>query len=454
MYQKGSKILIIDDELDSVQSIVNYLTEQGFEVTVAYDRTEAARLLRKTNYDIVFLDWVLEQEIGLEVLNALHGEFPRLDIVVLSGTASLEMAVQAVGHGAYDIIKKEQDDDNDGWIVPSRLPIVLHNLLSRRQERELTSQQLDEKYRMVGNSEPMRKLYEEIRLIGPSDYTVLITGESGTGKELVAHNIHRHSPRHDAPFVPVNCSALTSTLLESELFGIEKRVATQVDERKGKFELADSGTLFLDEIGDLSYEAQAKLLRVLEDKTITRVGGQKEIKVDVRVIAATNRDMNDMIKNESFREDLMYRLSHRIPCPALRDRKDDIGEIAEYLLAQACRELHKKPISVNDEALAILNSYAWPGNVRQLKNVLQWAAVRVEGVITAELLRQSEDLRPKPAETADFSEKATLKDAVRTFERDLIERILGESSSNREAAQKLGIDEGNFSKKLKDHGLR
>jgi len=229
---KGSKILIIDDELDSVQSIVSYLKDEGFEVTVAYDRREASRLLRKSSYDIVFLDWVLEQEIGLEVLNALRSEFPRLDIVVLSGAASLEMAVQAVSHGAYDIIKKKQEEETNRWIVPSRLPIVLHNLLSRRQERELTSQQLDEKYRMVGQSEPMQKLQEEIRLIGSSDYTVLITGESGTGKELVANNIHRHSPRHDAPFVPVNCSALTSTLLESELFGIEKRVATQATKRR------------------------------------------------------------------------------------------------------------------------------------------------------------------------------------------------------------------------------
>ena len=453
MSVKGSKILIIDDELDSVQSIVSFLKDEGFEVTVAYDRVEAARLLRKTSYDIVFLDWVLEREIGLEVLNALHGEFPGLDIVVLSGAASLEMAVQAVGHGAYDIIKKEYDDESNQWIVPSRLPIVLHNLLARRQERELTYQQMDEKYHLVGKSETMEKLKEEIRLIGPSDYTVLIVGESGTGKELVAHNIHRDSSRRKAPFVPVNCSALTSTLLESELFGIEKRVATQVDERKGKFELAHSGTLFLDEIGDLSYEAQAKLLRVLEDKTITRVGGQKEIKVDVRVIAATNRDVNTMIEDQTFREDLLYRLSHRIPCPPLREHKEDIAELAEYLLTRACRELHKKRISINADALEILASCPWPGNVRQLKNVLQWAAVRVDGVITAELLRRNEDLRPASQPLRDDA-SATLKEAVRAFERDLIARTLSEGSSNREAAQKLGMDEGNFSKKLKDLGLR
>lgn len=453
MPTKGSKILIIDDEPDSVQSIVNYLKSEGFEVTIAYDRREAARLLRKTSYDIVFLDWVLEQEIGLEVLNALRAEFPRLDIVVLSGAASLEMAVQAIGHGAYDIIKKEIDGGDGEWIVPSRLPIVLHNLLARRQERELTTQSLDEKYHMVGRSEPMRGLREEIGLIGPSDYTVLITGESGTGKELVAHNIHRHSSRREAPFVPVNCSALTSTLLESELFGIEKRVATQVDERKGKFELADGGTLFLDEIGDLSYEAQAKLLRVLEDKTITRVGGQKEIKVDVRVVTATNRDVKKMIEDGSFREDLLYRLSHRIPCPPLRDHKEDIGEISEYLLEQACRELHKKPIRIGDEALKTLEAYSWPGNVRQLKNVLQWAAVRVDGVITAELLAKNEDLRPRPTDPEDYK-GATLKEAIRTFEREMISRARKESASNREAAQKLGMDEGNFSKKLKELGLR
>ena len=454
MSARGSKILIIDDELDSVQSIVNYLKEEGFDVTVAYDRLEATRLLRKAGYDIVFLDWVLEQEIGLEVLDALREEFPRLDIVVLSGVASIEMAVQAVGHGAYDIVKKARNADDSEWVLPPRLPIILHNLQARRHERELAIQQLDEKYHMVGQSDRMNKLLEEIRLIGPSDYTVLITGESGTGKELVAHNIHRHSPRSDAPFVPVNCSALTSTLLESELFGIEKRVATQVDERKGKFELAEGGSLFLDEIGDLSYEAQAKLLRVLEDKTITRVGGQKEITVDVRVIAATNRDINSMIEDGSFREDLLYRLSHRIPCPPLREHSEDIKEIAEHLLACSCRDLHKKNISITKSGIKALAAFGWPGNVRQLKNVIQWAAVRVEGEIDAELLATNEDMAPGSTRDRGEYTNLKLKDALKALERDMIVQVLSESSSSREAAHKLGIDEGNFSKKLKEMDLR
>jgi DNA-binding NtrC family response regulator len=450
---KGSKILIIDDEPDTVHKIVSYLKNEEFEVTVAYDRLEATRLLRKTQYDIVFLDWVLEREIGLEVLNALRQEFPGLDIVVLSEAASLEMAVQSVSHGAYDIIKKAREDSTNEWKVPPRLPIVLHNLMARRQERELVTQQMDEKYCMIGDSAPMQRLCDEIRLVGPSDYTVLICGESGTGKELVAHNIFRNSPRRDAPFVPVNCSALTSTLLESELFGIDKRVATQVDQRKGKFELANGGTLFLDEIGDLSYEAQAKLLRVLEDKTITRVGGQKEIKVNVRIIAATNRDMDSMIATGAFREDLRYRLSYRINCPPLREHKEDIKAIVEYLLAAACRELHKKQIVIEDKALELLEGHSWPGNVRQLKNVLQWAVVRVESVITTDLLRRNDDLRLVPPSMQTYA-GLTLKDAQRAFERDLILKVLNESASNREAAQKLGMDEGNFSKKLKDLNLR
>jgi DNA-binding NtrC family response regulator len=450
---KGSKILIIDDDPDTVRKIVSYLKHEEFEVTVAFDRLEAVRLLRRAPYDIVFLDWVLEREIGLEVLNALRVEFPVLDIVVLSEAASLEMAVQAVSHGAYDIIKKAREDGANDWSIPPRLPIVLHNLLARRQERELVSQQMDEQYRMTGESAAMQKLREEIRLVGPSDYTVLICGQSGTGKELVAHNIYRNSSRRDAPFVPVNCSALTSTLLESELFGIEKRVATQVDQRKGKFELAHEGTLFLDEIGDLSYEAQAKLLRVLEDKTITRVGGQKEIKVDVRILAATNRDMDAMIADGAFREDLRYRLSYRINCPPLRDHKEDIKSLAEHLLREACRELHKKQLMIDENALEFLKSYSWPGNVRQLKNVLQWAAVRVEDVITAELLQRNDDLRATQPQIQNYTEM-TLKEAQRIFERDLILKALNESSSNREAAQKLGIDEGNFSKKLKELKLR
>jgi len=450
---KGNRILIIDDEPDTVQKIVNYLKNEDFDVTVAYDRLEATRLLRKMLYDIVFLDWVLEREIGLEVLNALRQEFPGLDIVVLSEAASLEMAVQAVSHGAYDIVKKAHEDGSNEWKVPPRLPIVLHNLLARRQERELVNQQMDEQFRMIGESNAMQRLREEIRLVGPSDYTVLICGESGTGKELVARNIYRNSSRRDAPFVPVNCSALTSTLLESELFGIEKRVATQVDQRKGKFELAHGGTLFLDEIGDLSYEAQAKLLRVLEDKTITRVGGQKEIKVDVRILAATNRDMDAMIAAGNFREDLRYRLSYRINSPPLREHKEDIQPIAEYLLEQACRELHKKLLTIDEKAVELLKNHSWPGNVRQLKNVLQWAAVRVEDVITADLLQRNEDLQSAPAAMPNYA-RMTLKEAQRAFERDLILKVLNESSSNREAAQKLGLDEGNFSKKLKDLNLR
>ncbi len=450
---EGSKILIIDDDLETVQGIVSFLKTQGHEVTVAYDRTEASRLLRKIRYDVIFLDWVLEREIGLEVLNALRNDFPALDIVILSEGASIEMAVQAISHGAYEIIKKSRDEETGRWTIPPRLPIVLHNLLTRRQERELVSLEMDEKYRLIGESQAMQKLKEEITLVGPSDFIVLITGQSGTGKELVAHNIHRHSPRHNAPFVPVNCSALTSTLLESELFGIEKRVATEVDQRKGKFELAHGGTLFLDEIGDLSYEAQAKLLRVLEDKTITRVGGQKEIAVDVRVIAATNRDMDQMTKDGTFREDLRYRLSYRISCPPLKEHPDDIEPIAAYLLAQVCRELHKKPICITPDALKMLTAYSWPGNVRQLKNVLQWAAVRVDDAITEELLCRNEDLRA-PFETMEDYDGKTLKEAVKKFERDLIARVLSQSSSNREAAQKLGMDEGNFSKKLKDLQLR
>ncbi len=450
---KGSKILIIDDEPESVQKIVAYLKSEEFEVTVAYDRLEATSLLKKKRYDVVFLDWVLEREIGLEVLNALRLEFPGLDIVILSEAASLEMAVQAVNHGAYDIIKKARDDGSNEWQVPARLPIMLHNLLARRQERELSNLQMDEKYRMIGDSAIMRKLREEIQLVGPSDYTVLICGESGTGKELVAHNIYRNSPRRDAPFVAVNCSALTSTLLESELFGIEKRVATQVDQRKGKFELANGGTLFLDEIGDLSYEAQAKLLRVLEDRIITRVGGQKEIKVDVRIIAATNRDMDAMIGNGTFREDLRYRLSYRINCPPLREHGEDIQPITQYLLAQACRELHKKPLEIDAKGLELLKNYSWPGNVRQLKNVLQWAAVRVGDVITAEVLERNDDLQMTISTIQDYT-RMTLKEAQRAFERDLIAKVLRECSSNREAALRLGMDEGNFSKKLRELKLR
>lgn len=449
-----ANILMIDDDLETVEPIIRHLQDAGHHVQLAYDQAEALAVLEKHPVDFVFLDWVLEKQIGLEVLAVLHAKHPYLDIVILSEGASLEMATQAISAGAYDIIRKERGTKNDAWAVPPRLPVVLQNLLNRQQQRDVLALHLDEKYRLVGEGALMRSLYEEIDRVASTDLTVLIHGESGTGKELVAHNIHRRSTRRNGPFVPVNCSALTATLIESELFGHEKGAFTgAIAARPGKFELATGGTLFLDEIGDLSPEAQAKLLRVLEDKTVTRVGGGKGITVDVRVVCATNRDIDSRVAEGSFREDLRFRLGYRIHCPALRDRREDLPTLSDFLLVSICHELHRPLPMLTPDARTVLEQSEWPGNVRQLRHVLQWAALRCSGDITAELLRTHEDLGGSPRPTDARYEGLTLRDAVRAFEIDLITRVLAQSKSKREAARALGVNEGNFSKKLKQLGL-
>ena len=449
-----ANILIIDDELETVEPIIRHLQAEGHHVQVAFDRAEAVDLLAKEPFHFVFLDWVLEKEIGLEVLTILHDRHPYLDIVILSGGASLEMATQAISHGAYDIIRKERAPDSDSWGVPPRLPVVLNNLIHRQMDRDVLALHLDGKYHMVGEGVQMRALAEEIDRVASTDLTVLITGESGTGKELVAHSIHRRSPRRNGPFVPVNCSALTATLLESELFGHEKGAFTGASAaHPGKFELASDGTLFLDEIGDLSPEAQAKLLRVLEDKMVMRVGGTKSIAVDVRVLCATNRDIDARVSEGYFREDLRFRLGYKIQCPTLRDRLEDLSALCEHLLVAICHELHRPVPTMSAEAYEVLRDYQWPGNVRQLRHVLQWAALRCTGDIPAEVLRAHEDLtRGAPGSLVAY-DGMPLRDALRAFERDRITRVLADSKNKREAARTLGIDEGNFSKKLKQLGL-
>ena len=449
-----SSVLVIDDELDTVEPIIRYLQEEGHRVQVAFDRPEALDLLGKESFRFVFLDWVLENEIGLEVLTALHAKHPYLDIVILSEGASLEMATQAISAGAYDIIRKTRSDTATEWIVPPRLPVVLRNLINRQNERDVLALHLDERYRLVGDGPHMKTLHAEIERIAETDVTVLITGESGTGKELVAHGIHRRSPRRNGPFVPVNCSALTATLIESELFGHEKGAFTgATGSRPGKFELAAGGTLLLDEIGDLSGDAQAKLLRVLEDKTVTRVGGSKSITVDVRVICATNRDIEARVAENLFREDLRFRLGYKIQCPPLRDRLEDMAALAQFLLAAICHELHRPVPALTADALDVLRGYDWPGNVRQLRNVLQWAVLHCGNEITGDILRGHEDLNGGASPLASQYEGMTLREAARAFEVDFISRALERSNSKREAARALGVDEGNFSKKLKQLGL-
>ena len=453
-----ANILIIDDDLETVEPIIRYVQQEGHHVQVAYDSAEALDLLAKETVHFVFLDWVLEQEIGLEVLATLHAKYPALDIVILSEGASLEMATQAISAGAYDIVRKERVADAEGatdsWAVPPRIPVVLTNLLNRWQQRDVLALHLDEKYRLVGNSAPIQDLFEEIDRVAATDLTVLIHGESGTGKELVAHNIHRRSGRSGGPFVPVNCSALTATLIESELFGHEKGAFTGASAaRPGKFELASGGTLFLDEIGDLSLEAQAKLLRVLEDKTVLRVGGTKSIATDTRVICATNRDIDARVAAGEFREDLRFRLGYKIVCAPLRDRRDDLQLLSEYVLASVCLEIHRPVPTLTADGLATLRQYDWPGNVRQLRNVLQWAALRAGAEIDGELLAAHEDLGGAGAAPTTRYDGLTLREAARAFEMDLISRVLAQSKSKREAARTLGVDEGNFNKKLKQLGL-
>lgn len=368
--KKAPKILIIDDEAPIRASLREILEYEDYQVMEAEDGAEGLKVATKFAFDAIFCDIKMPKMDGLEVLEALMEKGIDGRVIMISGHGTVETAVQAIKVGAFDFIQKPLD--------LNRILLTVRHALDQgqlEQETELLSRKIQTERSMaiVGESKEICEIVELICTVAPSDARVLITGANGTGKELVARQLHELSTRHDAPFVEVNCAAIPSELIESELFGHEKGAFTSaVKQRKGKFEQAQGGTLFLDEIGDMSASAQAKVLRALQENRISRVGGEKEIEVDVRVVAATNKDLRAEIAEGNFREDLYHRLAViPVHVPALNDRRDDVPLLVAHFLKIICEQHGKVLIDVAPEAMGLLQQANWTGNIRELRNVVE-----------------------------------------------------------------------------------
>lgn len=373
------KILIIDDERAIRNSLKEILMDEGYSVDTAEDGGKGVEMAGKERYDVIFCDIRMPVMEGTEVLVKLVAEGIESPVVMISGHADIATAVDCMQKGAFDFIEKPLD--------LNRILVTVKNATDKAtlvKENKILKKKVYGQ-QMIGDSEPMRHIREMIEKVAPTDARVLITGPNGSGKELVARSLHQQSARSAMPYVEVNCAAIPSELIESELFGHKKGAFTSaVKDHKGKFEQADGGTLFLDEIGDMSLAAQAKVLRVLQEKKLTPVGGDKDIEVNVRVIAATNKNLMAEIEKGTFREDLYHRLGViLIKVPSLDERKDDIPRLTEYFCEQICAENGRPVRSFEPEAVALLQEKSWPGNIRELRNVVERLLILGSPVISA-----------------------------------------------------------------------
>ncbi|MFO7863543.1 MAG: sigma-54 dependent transcriptional regulator [Salinivirgaceae bacterium] len=363
-----TRILVIDDEESIRNTLQEILEYEKYSVDLAADGAEAMEQLKKNQYNVILCDIKMPNMDGIEVLERAIRLQPTAPVIMISGHGNIDTAVDAIKKGAYDFIEKPLD--------LNRLLITIKNALDKSTLVEKTKelqQKVSKTYEIVGQSPAIEQVKQMIERVGPTDARVLITGENGTGKELVAHQLHEMSQRTASPFIEVNCAAIPSELIESELFGHEKGAFTSANkQRKGKFEQANGGTLFLDEIGDMSLSAQSKVLRALQENKISRVGGDKDIDVNVRIIAATNKNMQEEIKNNHFREDLYHRISViLIHVPPLRQRTEDIPELARHFIKQICDEYKIKPLEIADDAIKELQNLPWTGNIREFRNVIE-----------------------------------------------------------------------------------
>ncbi len=449
-----SHILIVDDEKPILSSVGDVLKDEGYEVSTAETGMDALRYMKENQRpDLVLLDVWMPGMDGLEALTRMQDNYPGTVVIVMSGHGSIDTAVKAVRLGAYDFIEKPLSLD--------KLALSVKNALEKKrleQENLALKAKVEGRFEIVGESGTIKALKEEIMRAGPSNGRVLIFGENGTGKELVARAIHKFSLRANGPFVSVNCAAIPGELIESELFGHEKGSFTGASaQRKGQFELANGGTIFLDEIGDMSLSTQAKVLRTLQEQEIQRVGGTKTIKVDVRVIAATNRVLEDEIKAGRFREDLYYRLNV-IPfnVPPLRERKEDIPLLVDYFIKGYSAEYGKRPKKVSDGAMRLFTGYAWPGNVREMKNIMERLVIMTPGETIKEEqvpppIRQA---TPAVAPGQAYMDFATLKDARAAFEKDFITMKLKENDWNiSKTAEALKVERSNLHRKINALGI-
>ncbi|HYL80253.1 MAG TPA: sigma-54 dependent transcriptional regulator [Candidatus Acidoferrum sp.] len=448
---KHERILIVDDEEQMRDLLVKVLEKNGYQVAVCGDGGEALAFLEKEPMDLVVTDVRMPGMGGMEALRAIKELNPEIVVIIMTAFGSIDQAVQAVKDGAYDYINKP-------FKIDEMLLTIEKALEERRLRHEVTTlrQELRTRYRfenLIGKSRAMQDVFSLIEQVAGSRSTVMIYGKSGTGKELVAKAVHYNSPRVNKAFVAVNCAAIPSELLESELFGHEKgsftgAVATKV----GKFELATGGSLFLDEVGSMRLDLQAKILRALQEREIERVGGTRTIKIDVRVIAATNRELKKAVEDGTFREDLYYRLNVvPITLPDLKDRQEDIPLLANHFVQKFSQESNPNIREISKDAMAILLSYSWPGNVRELENVIERAVTLGRGPAV-----QPSDLPPHLAGGADPLERALAKEAtLEDLERDYIGVILRRTKGHQiRAASILGIDRRTLYRKIRRYNLR
>ncbi|HWX23501.1 MAG TPA: sigma-54 dependent transcriptional regulator [Vicinamibacteria bacterium] len=444
------RILIVDDDPGTLASLSRAFALEGYTALTASSAARALERLSEEPVDAILTDVVMPEMDGLDFLARLRERAPELPVILMSGQATVETAVRATRLGALDFVEKPVGLD--------RLLLTLRNALRidrlERENRELQAYWKDE-LALVGESAPMAALRSLIERAAPSDMPILVTGENGTGKELVARAIHDLSPRRGQAFLKMNCAAVPAELVESELFGHEKGAFSgALAQRRGRFEQADGGTLFLDEIGDMPAAMQAKLLRVLQDGEITRVGGTGETKVDVRLISATNRDLDALLAEGSFREDLYYRISTvTVRTPALREHPQDIPALAAHFADAACRRNHWRSRRIAPDAFGVLEQQSWRGNVRELKNVVERALILSEGeVLSAREIRPALPVLPRVQ--AQASPDGLLRDLVDEFEKDVIRERLRRSGGHvTNAAKSLGLERSHLYKKCKQLGL-
>ena len=443
-------ILVVDDEVSICQSVKAILSDEGYQVLVAGSGEEAIKVVEEEMPQLVLLDIWLPGIDGLETLKAIKAFHANVLVIMMSGHGTIETAVRATKLGAFDFIEKPLSLDKVIIIVNNAL-----NVVRLEQENILLKQKVSHEYELTGNSQVITELKEMINIVAPTNAWILVMGENGTGKELVARSIHHLSRRSHKPIVEVNCAAIPEELIESELFGHEKGAFTGATEKKrGKFDLAHEGTIFLDEVADMSLKAQAKILRILQEKKFERVGGNKLIDMDVRVLAASNKDLEKEMEVGHFRQDLYYRL-HVIPLrvPTLRERKEDIKFLAErFLLDFAVKEGQTQKV-LTEDALAMLTQHDWPGNVRELKNIIERLIILTpSNEITANDIPL---LNAKIENGASFGDSVgvvadLLKDAKMDFERQFIIKKLEENEGNiSRTAEAIGLERSNLHKKLK-----
>jgi two-component system nitrogen regulation response regulator NtrX len=440
------RILIVDDEPNIGRSLHMILQGEGYSVLVCQTASEFRARILGYRADVCLLDVRLPDGSGIDLLRFLRENDDRVPVVMISGHGTIADAVEAIRAGAFDFLEKPLSRD--------KVLVVVKNALeqgSLRRENERFREIVGEGPKMIGRSPAFRHAVEQASMVAKSDARVLLTGESGTGKELLAAHIHRESPFAPGPFVKVNCAAIPTELLESELFGHEKGAFTgAVAARRGKFELADGGTIFLDEVGDLHQSSQAKLLRVLQEGEFQRVGGERTMRVGVRVISATNRDLPQLVGQDKFRQDLFYRLSVvPIRVPPLRERPDDIRALAEYFLDEFCARNNFRRKTIDDEVVSILEHYAWPGNVRELRNAIERMAILSSGdrICSAAV----------PVEirfTTEIDSRSSLQHTRESAERESILKALEQTNWNISgAARILGIERTNLHKRIRALGI-